>query len=90
VKTWKLEDATARFSEVAHRALAHHPQRITLGERDAVVVVNGADYAALRFAVDLVEFIRRSTSASAVEVVTDQREPMREMGVDDLRRLEDA
>jgi len=89
VKTWKLEDASVRFAEVAQRALAHQPQRIILGERDAVVVVNGADYAALRFAVDLVEFIRRSTTSSAVEVAAD-RQPSRDVGSDAVSRLEDA
>jgi hypothetical protein len=88
VKTWKLEDANTHFNEVAHRALAHHPQRITIGERDAVVVVNGADYAALRFAVDLVDFIRRSTTSSTGEMA--DRPPSLDIGPHEVRLSEDA
>jgi hypothetical protein len=89
VKTWTLEDAGARFSEIARRALAHHPQRVSLGDRDTVVVVNGADYAALRFASDLVEFIRRSTPAGGGEAALD-RQPLGEAGRDGMDRVEDA
>jgi hypothetical protein len=64
VKTWKLEDANNRFAELARRALAHHPQRVELGEKDAVVLVSAADYAALTFASDLIEFVRRSAGAA--------------------------
>jgi hypothetical protein len=64
VKTWKLEDAHDRFGELARRALAHHPQRVAVGDADAVVVVSAADYAALTFASDLIEFVRRSAAAA--------------------------
>ena len=67
MKTWKLEDAKNRFSEVVRRALAHQPQRVTRGGRDAVVVVSAEDYAVLTFAGDLVEFLQKSPLAEAVK-----------------------
>ena len=67
MKTWKLEDAKNRFSEVVRRALAHQPQRVTRGGRDAVVVVSAEDYAVLTFAGDLVEFLQKSPLADAVK-----------------------
>jgi hypothetical protein len=72
VKTWKLEDAHDRFGELARRALAHQPQRVALDDKDAVVVVNAADYAALTFATDLIEFVRRSAAAAKREQVDRQ------------------
>ena len=66
MKNWTLEDASQRFADLAQRAIAHHPQRVELGERGAVVVVNAADYATLAFARDLVDFIRRSSVPGVV------------------------
>jgi prevent-host-death family protein len=40
VRNWKLEDAKNRFSEVVRLALAHKPQRVTRGGRDAVIVLS--------------------------------------------------
>lgn len=57
MRTWTLADAEDGLGEVARRALAHQPQRITLGE-DAVVVVSADDFAVMSFARDLIEFIQ--------------------------------
>lgn len=38
-RTWKLEDAKARFSEVVRRARSEGPQRVTVRGKDAVVVI---------------------------------------------------
>ena len=73
MKNWTLEDASKRFAELARGAVAHHPQRVELGDREAVVVVNAADYATLTFARDLVDFIRRSSVPRSVPGVV--REP---------------
>jgi prevent-host-death family protein len=73
MRTWKLEDAKNRFSEVVRRALAHQPQRVTRGGRDAVIVVNAEDYEKLVAPRDLVEFMQ-SSPLKGVEVDL-EREP---------------
>jgi len=37
-RTWKLEDAKARLSEVVRLALSEGPQRVTRRGRDAVII----------------------------------------------------
>lgn len=44
---WKLEEAEARFSEVAHLACEQGPKRIMACGQDAAVVLSTADYARL-------------------------------------------
>ena len=66
MKTWKLEDAKNGFSEVVRRALAHQPQRVTRGGRDAVIVISAEDYAKLTTTEDLVTFLQRSPMAEAM------------------------
>lgn len=73
MRTWKLEDAKNRFSELVRRALAHQPQRVTRGGRDAVIVVNAEDYEKLVAPRDLVEFMQ-SSPLKGVEVDL-EREP---------------
>lgn len=41
---WRLQDAKARFSEVVRQARSEGPQRVTLHGRDAVVIVDAADF----------------------------------------------
>lgn len=60
MRNWKLEDAKNRFSEVVRLALAHKPQRVTRGGRDAVIVLNAEDYEKLLAPRDLVEFMQSS------------------------------
>jgi len=67
LKTWKLEDAKNGFSEVVRRALAHQPQRVTRGGRDAVIVISAEDYASLTATQNLVEFFRNSPLAEAFQ-----------------------
>lgn len=73
MRTWKLEDAKNRFSEVVRRALAHQPQRVTRGGRDAVIVLSAEDYEKLVAPRDLVEFMQ-SSPLKGVEVDL-EREP---------------
>ena len=40
LKTWKLEDAKSRFSEVVRLAKQSEPQRITVRGEDAVVIIS--------------------------------------------------
>ncbi len=44
MKTWALQDAKAKFSEVVRRAIQEGAQEITLRGKDAVVVVAKKDY----------------------------------------------
>ena len=59
---WKLEDAKARFSEVVRRARVAGPQLVTVRGRDAVVIVDAEEYAAMqndrREQPDLIDFLR--------------------------------
>lgn len=43
-KSWRLQDAKARFSEVVRRAHDEGPQRVTLHGRDAVVIVDAQTF----------------------------------------------
>ena len=67
MKSWKLEDAKNGFSEVVRRALAHQPQRVTRGGRDAVIVISAEDYAKLAAPPEnLFTFLQRSPLAAAM------------------------
>ena len=63
MRTWKLEDAKNRFSELVRLALAGGPQRVTRNGRDAVVVLSAAEYERLAAPGDLVSFMRESPLA---------------------------
>lgn len=64
--TWTLEKAKNQFSEVVRRALAHEPQMVTRGRRDAVVVLARDDYERLVAPGDVVEFLRNSPVSKAI------------------------
>jgi prevent-host-death family protein len=64
--SWTLEKAKNQFSEVVRRALAHEPQMVTRGRRDAVVVLARDDYERLIAPGDLVDFLRSSPLGEAV------------------------
>jgi antitoxin Phd len=67
VRTWKLEDAKNQFSELARRALANGPQRVTRGGRDAVIVVAECEYERLTTPpANIVDFLRQSPLAAAL------------------------
>jgi antitoxin Phd len=66
MKTWTLEDAKNRFSELVRRTLAGGPQRVTRRGRDAVIVMSAADYERLVAAEPLVDFLRQSPFADAL------------------------
>jgi len=46
-RPWRLEEAQARFSEVARLACEAGPQHVTVYGREAVVVLSAEDYARL-------------------------------------------
>lgn len=66
MRTWKLEDARNRFSEVVRRAMADDPQLVTRNGRDAVVVVGVEEYRRLTAPRNLLDFLRDSPFAEAV------------------------
>jgi prevent-host-death family protein len=61
-RTWKLEDAKAKFSEVVRRARTEGPQRVTYRGEDAVVVVAAQEFDRLQppagKRLSFVEFMR--------------------------------
>jgi prevent-host-death family protein len=61
MKSWKLEDAKARFSELVRRAHTEGPQAVTVRGRRAVVVIDAAAFERLAApveAVPLVQFLQ--------------------------------
>jgi antitoxin Phd len=64
--SWTLEKAKNQFSEVVRRALAHEPQMVTRGRRDAVVVLARDDYERLVAPGDMLAFLRNSPVAEAI------------------------
>ncbi|CAB3395577.1 MAG: type II toxin-antitoxin system Phd/YefM family antitoxin [Kyrpidia sp.] len=60
-KTWQLQDAKNRLSELVHKAMRNGPQMITVRGKPAVVVVSVQEYERLvRPKTSLVEFFRSS------------------------------
>lgn len=63
MRTWKLEDAKNRFSEVVRLARADEPQLVTRNGREAVVVLSAEEYTRLTTPQNLVRFFRESPLA---------------------------
>ena len=60
-RTWPLQDAKNRFSEVVEQALKTGPQTVTRRGKEAVVILSVRDYRKMRRPdSDLVSFLRRS------------------------------
>ncbi|WP_041304497.1 type II toxin-antitoxin system Phd/YefM family antitoxin [Kyrpidia tusciae] len=65
-KTWQLQDAKNRLSELVHKAMRNGPQMITVRGKPAVVVVSVQEYERLvRPKTSLVEFFRSSPLVGA-------------------------
>jgi antitoxin Phd len=68
-KTWQLQTAKARFSELFRKARAEGPQWVTRQGKDAVVVVAAEEFQRLRARSrqpeSLVEFFAKSPLAGA-------------------------
>jgi prevent-host-death family protein len=47
IKTWKLEDAKARLSEVVRLAATHGPQLVTVRGKEAAVILAPEEYRQL-------------------------------------------
>lgn len=62
---WRLQDVKARLSEVLREARTNGPQHVTVRGRDAVVIVDAAEFARLRRPVngrDIVDALRAAPS----------------------------
>ncbi|MBI5093707.1 MAG: type II toxin-antitoxin system Phd/YefM family antitoxin [Candidatus Hydrogenedentes bacterium] len=60
-KSWQLQEAKNKLSELVECAMANGPQRITKHGKDAVVVLSVKEYNRLnRQKESLVDFFRRS------------------------------
>ncbi|MGD2121003.1 MAG: type II toxin-antitoxin system Phd/YefM family antitoxin [Gemmatimonadota bacterium] len=66
MKSWKLEDAKNRFSEVVRRAECEGPQLVTKYGRDSAVVLAARDYRRMIETGDLAEFLSTSPFAEAL------------------------
>jgi prevent-host-death family protein len=63
-RSWRLQDAKARFSEVVRLAREAGPQRVTVRGRDAVVILSSDEYDRLR---------QPGTGADLVRAMADSR-----------------
>ena len=60
-RSWSLQDAKARFSEVVKKAQSDGPQSISVYGKIAVVVISQKEYEELTSpSVSLVSFLRKS------------------------------
>ncbi|MDX1568241.1 MAG: type II toxin-antitoxin system Phd/YefM family antitoxin [Longimicrobiales bacterium] len=66
MKTWKLEDARNRFSEVVRRAMDQEPQLVTRHGREAAVVIGVEEYRRLTAPRNLLQFLQDSPFSKAV------------------------
>ncbi len=61
MKTWQLQEAKARLSEVVREANIHGPQEITLRGEPAVVIMSKKEYRKLtKPKLKFVEFMQQS------------------------------
>ncbi|CAN5877701.1 type II toxin-antitoxin system Phd/YefM family antitoxin [soil metagenome] len=67
MRSWKLEEAKNRFSELVRRAREQGPQLVTRRGRDAVVVVSIEEYERLAAPENLFDFLQRSPLGDALE-----------------------
>ena len=81
VKSWQLQDAKNRFSQVVNEALAVGPQVVTRHGSQAVVILSYEEYRRLTANYthsSLVDFFRASPLATADLDLTRDTTPLRE------------
>lgn len=59
-KTWQLQEAKAKFSEVVDKALNQGPQRVTRHGKDSVIVISEQEYWGVSERPPLYEALRNS------------------------------
>ena len=81
-RSWQLQDAKNRLSEVVEHALAGEPQTITRRGKDAVVVVSIDEFRRLTHAGgSLLEFFQASPLAGVELDLERSKEPPREVSL---------
>ena len=79
-RSWQLQEAKNKLSEVVRYAMGEGPQTITVRGREAVVVLSAEDYRRLvRPEVGLSEFLRSSPLADVELDLTRSRDTGREV-----------
>jgi prevent-host-death family protein len=69
MRSWQLQDASARLSEVVRDAEREGPQEITVHDRPVAVVLSHAEYVRLAGTGDsLVACVRNSPLAGAEDI----------------------
>ena len=82
MKTWQLQEAKGKFSEVVKRALSEGPQGITLRGEPVAVLISRAEYARLTHPKPgFVEFMRRSPMAGLALDIERQPDLTREVAL---------
>ena len=80
MRSWQLQEAKARFSEVVKSAHSDGPQEITLRGQPAAVLLSAEDYARLTCAKPgLVDFLRQSPLVGVELQIERDRSPVREI-----------
>ena len=68
-RTWQLQQAKSRFSEVVNEALAHGPQIVSRHGEDVVVILSYAEYRQMQKAqLPLGEFFSHSPLCGTEEL----------------------
>jgi prevent-host-death family protein len=80
VRSWQVQEAKARFSDLLRDAAQSGPQEITIRGRAAAVVLSTGDYERLRGRKpSLVEFLRASPLANTDLDIERDRSPPRDV-----------
>jgi antitoxin Phd len=59
-RTWQLQEAKAKLSELVEKALSQGPQRVTRHGKDSVIVISEREYWGVRERPSLYETLRSS------------------------------
>ena len=79
-RSWALQDAKNKLSEVVDRALREGPQTITRRGKDTAVLLSTEDFQRLLgTSQDLVDFLRSSPLAEAALDLSRSKDPGREV-----------
>jgi prevent-host-death family protein len=69
MRTWQLQEAKSRFSELVQKALDEGPQAVTRRGEEVVIVVPAAEYNRLTGRIpDFKEFLMSAPDLSILEI----------------------
>lgn len=78
MKTWQLQEAKSRFSELVERTFAEGPQFVTRRGAEAVVVISAPEYRRLQGAPSLLAILNDAPRGEPLDI-TRSAETMREI-----------